>query len=303
MISRIARSFAATAAAAAAVLTAAIVPQTLTAPEAQAQECPAVVVVAARGSGQNNQVYPTSYSNQGGRASNGWEGESIRAMLHNAEARYQATHGGNSLMKDVYVLGLEPQYYPATYPQYSVPNEKVPTTAAEVMRLAVQYANPVINMAVSAANQFMYSVQTGNRGVMGAISNYEASTGCRPQYILSGYSQGAMIIANHEQELARRGQLAGVVTFGNPLTKSGDPSVVGVQGAGGPMGFLPQPRANVNRVDYCLPLDAVCDLSANTLYAARPTGGSHGQYFFVNNQWDNQVYDSIGRFVDQVRYR
>ncbi|OFS36709.1 cutinase family protein [Corynebacterium sp. HMSC069E04] len=301
MLSRIASSVAAAVVAAAAL----IVPHPISAPAAHADEqCPAVVVVAARGSGQNGQIYPTQYSNQGGRASNGWEGESIRAMLQGAEVRYQATHGGNSLMKDVYVLGLEPQYYPATYPEYSVPNESVPNTAADLVRLATQYANPVINTAVSAINQFMYSVQTGRRGVTSAVNNYEASTGCHPQYILSGYSQGAMVLSNHELELAHRGQLAGVVTFGNPLTRAGDPAVVGAtQGAGGPMGHFPQLRANVSRVDYCLPLDAVCDLSANTLYAAQPTGGSHGQYFFTNHQWDTQVYDSIGRMVDDVRFR
>ncbi|MGV0361411.1 cutinase family protein [Corynebacterium minutissimum] len=301
MLSRIASSVAA----AVMAVSALVIPQTATAPAAHADEhCPAVVFVAARGSGQNSQIYPTQYSNQGGRASNGWEGESIRAMLRNAESHYQATHGGNSLMKDVYVLGLEPKYYPATFPEYTVPNVGLPSTAAQALGVVLQYAKPVMNTAVSALDQFSHSVETGKRGVMSAINDYEGATGCHPQYILSGYSQGAMVIASHEKELANRGQLAGVVTFGNPLTRKNDPSVVGnTQGAGGPMGFMPYPRATGNRVDYCLPLDAVCDLSVGTLYAAEPTGGSHGQYFFTHHEWDYQVYDSIGRFVDGVRFR
>lgn len=301
VLSRLASTAAAAVVAAAAVF----IPQTVSAPAAQADEqCPAVVFVAARGSGQNDKIYPTQYSNQGGRASNGWEAESIRMMLQNTEARYQATHGGNSVMKDVYVLGLEPKYYPATNPEYTVPNVALPTTAAQVLGLVLQYAQPTIGTAVSAVDQFSHSVETGRRGVMSAINDYEAGTGCHPQYILSGFSQGAMVIANHEAELALRGQLAGVVTFGDPLTRRNDPSVVGnTQGAGGPLGFMPYPRATANRVNYCLPADGVCDLSVNNLYSAAPSGGSHSHYFFRAYPWDNQVYDAIGRFVDGVRFR
>ena len=52
------------------------------------------------------------------------------------------------------------------------------------------------------------------------------------RFILIGYSQGAMILLEHERELARRGQLAGVVYFGNPNTAPRDPSTVGVAGGG-----------------------------------------------------------------------
>ena len=119
----------------------------------------------------------------------------------------------------------------------------------------------------------------------------------------------AMILLEHERELARRGQLAGVVYFGNPNTAPGDWSTVGVPkgGAGGMLGFLPfntkTAAATRNRVNYCLPLDAVCDLSVQTLQASQATGGNHARYFRWWSQWDNQVADSFGRFVDQVRYR
>ena len=117
-----------------------------------------------------------------------------------------------------------------------------------------------------------------------------------------------MILLEHERELARRGQLAGVVYFGNPNTARGDWSTVGVRGggAGGILGVLPfntkTAAATRNRVNYCLPLDAVCDLSRQTLEASRPTGGNHARYFRWHSRWDNQVSDSFGRFVDQVRY-
>ena len=278
--------------------------------EAQAQHrCPAVAFIAARGSGQNTQIYPTRYSWAAPWTSNGWEGETIRAFLQRSESRYAATHGGNSLMKDVEVIGLEPRYYPATFPEYDVPAVAVPGTLLQALGLAIQWANPVFMTARRAGNEFLDSVKVGRGGVMQMINDYEHTTGCRPQYILSGYSQGAMILLEHERELARRGQLAGVVYFGNPNTAPGDWSTVGVPkgGAGGMLGFLPfntkTAAATRNRVNYCLPLDAVCDLSVQTLQASQATGGNHARYFRWWSQWDNQVADSFGRFVDQVRYR
>ena len=279
-------------------------------PEADAQtRCPAVAVIAARGSGQNTQIYRTKYSWAAPWTSNGWEGETIRAFLQHAERRYAATHGGNSLMKDVEVIGLEPRYYPATFPEYDVPSVAVPSTILQALALALQYANPVWMMARRVATEFVDSVQIGRTGVMQMVNDYEHRSGCRPKYILSGYSQGAMILLEHERELARRGQLAGVVYFGNPNTAEGDWSTVGVPagGAGGMLGFLPfntkTAGATPNRVNYCLPQDSVCDLSIQTLQASQPTGGNHARYFRWPSRWDNQVSDAFGRFVDQVRYR
>ena len=95
---------------------AAVVTPVLPTEEATAQQrCPSVAVIAARGSGQNNQIYRTRYAGEAPWTSNGWEGETIRAFLRYSESRYRATHGGNSLMKDVEVLGMEPRYYPAIY--------------------------------------------------------------------------------------------------------------------------------------------------------------------------------------------
>lgn len=279
------------------------------APQAQAQQqCPAVVVVAARGSGQNSQVWPTWYSNQARWASNGWEGETIRAMLHTVEARYRATHGGASVMKDVYVLGLDPRDYPATFPDYYVPDVAQPSNAQQIVGLVATWARPMFSMALSAANQFHYSVQTGRRGVMNAINGYEANSGCRPSYILAGFSQGAMVLAEHEKELAKRGQLAGAVYMGNPMTAKNDPFTVGnTTGAGGPLGWTPNntigSRGTNNRVNYCLPRDGVCDTSVSTLQASRGNGGDHGRYFIWWSQWDAQVADAVGSWVDQIRYR
>ncbi|MGO3044978.1 cutinase family protein [Corynebacterium casei] len=287
--------------AAAAALSLAFIPQAT----ATAQEhCPAVVAVSARGSGQNTNISPTWYG--GPRPSNGWEGETIRAFLQTAEGRYQATHGGNSLMKDVHVLGLSPNVYPATYPEYEVPNVAAPETVMDMLRIAYRYAAPVVNTAVSALGQFRYSVETGQAGVMQAIGHYENSTGCKPGYVLIGYSQGAMILAGHEKQLANRGQLAGVVYMGNPMTNRNDPYTVGVPNASGILGDMPNntvaSKGTSNRINYCLPLDGVCNATVGTLRASEGNGGYHGRYFLRGSQWDAQVADVFGRFVDQRRY-
>lgn len=293
----------------AALLAAVCIP--LAAPQAaEARDrCPAVAVITARGSGQNDQIHRTRYSDQAPWVSNGWEGQTIRAFLHHAENRYRATHGGASLMRDVEVLGLEPKYYPAVYPDYDVPEVAIPATVLQGALIALEYAVPALRTAKRAALEFTDSVQVGRTGVMQQVNDYEAATGCHPGYILVGYSQGAMILLEHERELARRGQLAGVVYFGNPNTAAGDWSTVGVEGggAGGMLGFLPfntrTAARTPNRVNYCLPLDGVCDLSVQTLAgSAQFNGGNHGRYFIWPSQWDNQVSDSFGRFVDQVRY-
>lgn len=274
------------------------------------QRCPAVAVIAARGSGQNSQIYRTSYSPEAPWVSNGWEGETIRAFLRHAENRYRATHGGVSLMKDVEVIGLEPRYYPAAYPEYTAPTIPSTATVLQAMMIGLEYAIPALRMARGAADEFTASVRTGRSGVIRQINDYEAVTGCRPSYVLSGFSQGAMILLEHERTLARRGQLAGAVYFGNPNTAAGDPATVGVAGggAGGMLGWLPfnsrTAAGTHNRVNYCLPLDGVCDLSVQTLQgSAAHNGGNHGRYYLWPSQWDNQVSDAFGRFVDQVRYQ
>lgn len=291
----------------AAAVTAAVAPATIATPVAAAQDsCPAVAVVAARGSGQT-QVAPTSYSG-GPRTSNGWEGETMRAMLRTAESRYAATHGGASLMKDVDVIGLDPSYYPAAYPALPDPNVPIPDGTLARARLAADLAIPAVNVTLAAAGQFTESVTAGRDGVMRGIDDYQNRTGCAPQYVLTGYSQGAMVVAEHERELARRGQLAGVIYLGNPMTRAGDWSTVGVAGggAGGMIGSLPVNSVSVaatdHRVNYCLPQDGVCDTSEQTLRESQGNGGNHGRYFLAPSPWDNQVVDAFGSWVDEVRY-
>lgn len=274
---------------------------------AEARACPAVAVIAARGSGQPNSGR-TSYA-QSPWVSNGWEGDHIRAFLRTSESRYRATHNGKSLMNSVEVLGLGPEYYPAFAPEYRGTVPALPRTLAQTLNLVGIYALPLLNMGVQAARDFLGSLGTGRAGVIRQIDNYQRATGCRPQYVVVGFSQGAMVMQDAEREIARRGQLAGAVYLGNPMTAPGDPATVGVAGggAGGLVGWAPlnskTAAATRNRANYCLPLDGVCDASLATLRASEASGGSHGRYFIFPSQWDNLVADRFGKWVDAVRYR
>ena len=131
---------------------------------AEARACPAVAVIAARGSGQPN-IGRTSYA-QSPWVSNGWEGEHIRAFLRTSENRYRATHGGKSLMNSVEVLGLGPEYYPAFAPEYHGTVPALPRTLAQTLNLVGIYALPLFNMGVQAARDFISSVGTGRAGVI-----------------------------------------------------------------------------------------------------------------------------------------
>lgn len=276
--------------------------------QAEARSCPAVAVIAARGSGQPA-VSRTSYA-ASPWVSNGWEGEHIRAFLRKSESRYRATHGGRSMMNSVEVIGLSPQYYPAYMPEYKGPIPHLPQTLAQVLNIVMRFALPALQLGRQAARDFLGSVDTGRRGVIRQIDDYQRATGCRPQYVFVGFSQGAMVLQDAEREIAQRRQLAGAVYLGNPMTAPGDPATVGVPGggAGGLIGWLPEnsktTAATPHRVNYCLPLDGVCDASIQTAQASQAAGGgNHGRYFIWPSRWDNLVSDRFGSWVDRVRYR
>ncbi|MHA2789552.1 cutinase family protein [Corynebacterium sp. S7] len=270
------------------------------------QRCADVAVVAARGSGQNTHIYPTQYSVEDSRASNGWEAENIRAFLHLSEARYKETHAGESLMKGVDVIGIDDTTYPANPQEADMPDLESEESIMEELARIVGPGPSIIDELPSLAISMVESFTQGHTGVIGEIDAYEAETGCAPSYILIGYSQGASILQGQERELADRGQLAGVLYFGNPMTNYQDPAMVGVEnGAGGFLGNTPwnsiTTAATDNRLNYCLPIDLVCDTSVEILVASATTPGVHANYFLEESPWDDHVADTFGQWVDAAR--
>lgn len=249
------------------------------------QECPEIVVVAARGSEQNDHLEPTSYSRTSPWVSNGYEGETIRAFLHYAEDRHVA-QTGVSLLEDVLVLGLDDTVYPASLP--------VPALAERGQNLdAVQMAGrlstvlsetPAHVIAYDAVGGLVNGLATGIAGTVGYLDAFEAEAGCRPGYILIGFSQGALVLLPQESALKQRGQLAGSLYLGNPL-----------QG-------VVTGSSRSESLNYCIDGDFACNLTSSTAQAAlRNGGGVHDEYFLgvdgLHPAGDGDVADTFADWV------
>lgn len=162
--------------------------------------CPGTVIVASRGTDQNG---PEDLQD-------GFAGPNINAML----AQLQQRHGASAP-----VIALPPELYPAEIETPDIlggeedlgPSEmlaRVRTTLAET---------PLSQMWGTALESFTESAKQGVVNTQRAIEFFERTTGCKPKYLLVGYSQGALVNAPIELWLIERGQLAGVANLGDPL--------------------------------------------------------------------------------------
>lgn len=272
------------------------------------QRCPAVTVVAAGDGESEPDGAPTRYSPGTSWVSNGHEGPTIRAFLQKSESRYRGIHGGASLMDGVHVLGLEPRHDPSASPAAEpVETTGTPEGLIQTLLLANRLAHPVLQGVAVAADALLAGSPTGHSGVGPSIAEYEAVTGCRPQYILIGHGQGAAILAQQERPLAERGQLAGALYLGSPLLTAHDRDTVDVPGpAGGLLRHLvqgrPEPVATEHRIDYCLPADEACDTSLTHLRPSPAEGaGESDGHLRWDSPWDKQVMDAFGSWVDLAR--
>lgn len=244
-------------------------------------DCPAVVAIVARGSEQNSQIRPTRYSAENRWTSNGFEERVIRVMFRELEASH-LKRTGESLMKDVYVMGMTDKQYPA-----ALPLESVGSSAIEL---------PV-------------SVNKGRKNVVAAADSFEQSTGCSPKYLLVGYSQGALVVGNQAQVFIDRDQYVGTFLLGNPAQYPGDPTAAGIEPlSSGLTSSLGLPREKKGRtISYCRKGDVVCDSSPGQYLAAVSTalsgggGSSHVQYFEGADKSDEEVFETLGGWIEEAR--
>ncbi|MGP6172581.1 hypothetical protein [Corynebacterium sp. A21] len=268
---------------------------------AQATEagCPAVVLLVARGNDARETFEPRRYGGEQGWESNGRESTRIGDYLDVVEQRYRDTHGGRSLFTDVQVQGLPEKYYPADIP---LPEEGRDGDLLQLLSSAGELTQGAVAGVQRAA-------AAGTEGPRRAILDYEADTGCTPQYILFGYSLGAVVLPEQEQWLADRGQLAGAVYLGSPFLNATNSRLIGVPaGTTGILSGLPsqgRPSADTpNRIHYCLRDDLVCDPSPQAISRSlqEDEGGPHANYFRELGDTDQiALADALGGWVDQVR--
>lgn len=280
----------------------------------QSFECPAVAVVAARGSEQAA-LEPVRYAPASQWVSTGYEGENISGLLTYAGARHHAATGEH-LFHDVPVLGLPGDVYPAAMPLPALINEGEDPAEIPPREIISRVQNMLHGttpgrIAHTAASAFLESLHAGISGAPGFLQSWEQDTGCRPDYLLVGYSQGAMVLTTLEASLHQQGRLAGVVYLGNPLVTPGDPSVVGVDTPVGGMAawaattpvWAPAPGVD-KRLNYCTPRDVVChvDVSGSTQGAA----GAHPNYFLGVDPVtaaDDKVADTLAQWISAATSR
>lgn len=262
-------------------------------------KCPAVVLLVARGNDARATFEPRRYGGELGWESNGRESARIGNYLELVEQRYRDTHRGASLFTDVQVHGLAEKYYPADIP---LPEEGKDGELVQLLSSADEVAQGVVAGVERAT-------AAGSEGPRRAILDYEAHTGCAPQYILFGYSLGAAVLPDQEKWLADRGQLAGAVYIGSPFLDAANSRLIGVPvGTTGILADLPPqllPSAHTrNRIEYCQRDDLVCDPSPQAISRSlqEGEGGPHASYFRELGDADQiALADALGNWVDQVR--
>ena len=252
------------------------------------QTCPVTVVLAARGSDQNEEYGeyfgPQLYSGNSA-PSNGYEGPNFTAMFHQLEQRHPGT------MDSVYVLALDDEAYPAAMGLPPLAEEGENIGLIELVQRAVgivqQY--PIHDLIHSVAVGFIDSVRSGMSNAPKAVEEYEATTGCNPHYVGAGFSQGALVTPSVEKYLANTGRLKGAVTIGNPLHKY--PWAM-------ERAALPEGR----RVDYCLNGDFVCDFSLEAASDALSTKAEVHASYFLNEPTaqDVRVIDAVAGLLNSA---
>lgn len=268
--------------------------------------CPAVTVLAARGSEQNEQLEPTRYSDQSPWLSNGYEERNLRGFLHYAEERHLA-QTGQSLLADVRVLALDDTIYPATLPLPQLAEEGEELDVLQTVQRAGQLlAEKPVNVILDEAfTGFFGSLVSAVDGAGSFIAADEEATGCQTDYILLGYSQGALVLSSLERQLAEEGRLAGVLYLGNPALTAGDVTTVGdpVTGAGllqlSSDGLWPLAEGT-ERVNYCLRDDVVCDTTLDSIPSSLGDGG--GRHLTYFQEEEHTAADAVvaDRFADWV---
>ncbi|MFH0412485.1 cutinase family protein [Corynebacterium sp. L4756] len=252
------------------------------------QECPETVVLAARGSDQNEEYGeyfgPQRYSSYA-EESNGFEGPNFTALFHHVEQRHPGT------MDNVYVLALDDQQYPAEMGLPPLADEGEDLTPAETLQRAVAIVQeyPVGDMVHTVTFGFIDSLRTGMDSAPQVVEEYEASTGCSPNYVVAGYSQGALVTTSVENYLADTGRLAGAVTIGNFLHSY-------------PWLMDRAPLPKDKRVDYCVDGDFLCDFSLEAANDALSNKAEvHASYFLKEpTAQDIQVIDEVAALLNSA---
>lgn len=252
------------------------------------QNCPDTVVLTARGSDQNEEygeyLGPQTYSEYAD-ASNGFEGPNFTALFHQVEQRHPGTMG------NVYVLALDDQEYPAIMQLPPLAQEGEDLGLVDILKrlFGIIQRYPVGDLLHSVLIGFIDSLRTGMDNAPKVVEEYETTTGCKPQYVAAGFSQGALVSMSTEQYLSETGRLKGAITIGNPLQQI-------------PWAMDQAAIQDQMRVDYCLDQDVVCDFSLEAANDALSNKAEvHASYFLTEpTAEDIHVVDAVAKLLNSA---
>ncbi len=207
-----------------------------------ADDCPEVVVLTARGS-EENDTYPASASNG---YSNGYEGETLHRFLDYTTQ----VHPDLFDETNARVLAVDAARYPARFP----------------VGEAGEDIDPLV--LVTGVGQFADSMARGLPGGIETVEDYEATTGCTPDYVSLAYSQGVAVLGPVQHQLAEQGRLRGAVYLGNPFHRTPE--------------LLTGGQTSYPVHSYCVTDDFVCDFGPRSVFLAltdEDDAGVHAEYF------------------------
>ena len=193
-----------------------------------ADDCPEVVVLTARGS-EENDTYPASASNG---YSNGYEGETLHRFLDYTTQ----VHPDLFDETNARVLAVDAARYPARFP----------------VGEAGEDIDPLV--LVTGVGQFADSMARGLPGGIETVEDYEATTGCTPDYVSLAYSQGVAVLGPVQHQLAEQGRLRGAVYLGNPFHRTPE--------------LLTGGQTSYPVHSYCVTDDFVCDFGPRSVFLA-----------------------------------
>lgn len=238
-----------------------------------AEQCPSLVIVSARGSEEEE-----AEQNGTGLTSDGWEGPTIHRFLSFASS----AHPTVIREENVSLFGIDDGHYPARFP---VPDDLEGLTGAQLSSDTALLTDSLVR---------------GVPGGLDQVKAWESSTGCRPDYITVGYSQGVLPVVAVQQWAAQNHRLRGVVVIGSP--------VGGVPGQVTPVLEAPPgvPSMNICAVD-----DVVCapgERSFRSAVADEDDIGVHADYFkaAVSGQptaLEQEAVDTLAGWISQPMNR
>ncbi|GAA4797885.1 cutinase family protein [Corynebacterium canis] len=258
----------------------------------EAQECPEVEIVVARGTTEGD-IGPQRY---GSTVSNGFEGEVLARLFRFLEQRH-----GEALFDDVAITGIADTAYRAepVLPDEVVEPDDMDERVENAWDLIVRYGP--IPMIIEPAIEFVRSVFDGVNTIPTAMENQDQETGCSSQTILVGYSQGAMVLQSYEKQLADQGRLVGALMIGDPQLKMGQANAGQPQHSGGLFGGSAlAPQQVAPRYEYCKRNDFVCDTSAEVI----PGIDVHLSYFdpeTVRDADEKATADMLAQWVEGAK--